>query len=56
MLDYRLYLDSHAEPLGTGYGMLQLSWAGEAFVLDEEGVQAPLDMPALQLMAERKIE
>lgn len=36
--------------------MLQLSWAGEAFVLDEEGVQTPLDQPALALLAERKIE
>ncbi|KAG2452583.1 hypothetical protein HYH02_002820 [Chlamydomonas schloesseri] len=43
-------------PLGSGYSMLQLTWAGEAFVVGPEGAPEPLNTPALQLLQERKVE
>ncbi|KAG2446024.1 hypothetical protein HXX76_000626 [Chlamydomonas incerta] len=43
-------------PLGSGYSMLQLTWAGEAFIVSAEGAPEPLDTPALALMQERKVE
>ncbi|KXZ49931.1 hypothetical protein GPECTOR_19g382 [Gonium pectorale] len=47
---------SSVAPLGSGYSMLQLTWAGEAFIVGAEGAPEPLDMPALKLLQERKVE
>ncbi|KAG2494533.1 hypothetical protein HYH03_007300 [Edaphochlamys debaryana] len=43
-------------PLGSGYGMLQTTWAGEAFIVGAEGAPEPLEKPALAILQERKVE
>eukprot|EP00198_Chlamydomonas_reinhardtii_P001560 XP_001690896.1 predicted protein [Chlamydomonas reinhardtii] len=50
------YSGGATAPLGSGYSMLQLTWAGEAFVVGPDGAPEPLDTPALTLMQERKVE
>ncbi|GLI58901.1 hypothetical protein VaNZ11_000682 [Volvox africanus] len=47
---------SSVAPLGSGYSLLQITWAGEAFIVGPEGAPEVLDMPALTLLLERKVE
>lgn len=47
---------SNVAPLGSGYSMLQLTWAGEAFVVGPDGAPVPLDQPALAVLADKKVE
>lgn len=48
------YSGGATAPLGSGYSMLQLTWAGEAFVVGPDGAPEPLDTPALTLMQVRR--
>ncbi|GIL98033.1 hypothetical protein Vretimale_3437 [Volvox reticuliferus] len=41
---------SSVAPLGSGYSLLQITWAGEAFIVGPEGAPEVLDMPALTLL------
>jgi hypothetical protein len=44
------YAAPGSSPLGSGYGLLQLTWPGETFVVGPEGAPEPLDTPALDML------
>ncbi|KAG2452757.1 hypothetical protein HYH02_002987 [Chlamydomonas schloesseri] len=46
---------SHSLPLGSGYGLMQLAWAGEAMGVGEDGCLAPLPLSALGWMEARGV-
>ncbi|KAG2427779.1 hypothetical protein HXX76_012104 [Chlamydomonas incerta] len=46
---------SHSLPLGSGYGLMQLAWAGEAMGVGEDGCLSPLPASALGWMEGRGV-
>lgn len=46
---------SHSLPLGSGYGLMQLAWSGEAMGVGEDGCLAPLPLSALDWMEARGV-
>ncbi|KAG2492163.1 hypothetical protein HYH03_009654 [Edaphochlamys debaryana] len=47
---------SHSLPLGSGYGLMQLAWGGEAMRVNEDGCLAPLSISALAWMEARGVK